>query len=511
MAAFILSSSSLLFFSSLLCFLIFASFLFKLINAKRITKSPSKPKINLPPSPPKLPIIGNLHQLGPLPHVTLRTLSKKYGPILYLELGHSPTVVVSSPELASEVMKTHDVAFANRPKLTAPKILLYGCTDVGFGSYGELWREKKKICGNELLNQKRVQSFRDIRDEEVGALLRKIRDLSSGGGAGGCVNLSELLIGTTNDIVSRCVLGDKFNTKADGRLVGLVRKVMVNLAAFSVGDYFPSFGWVDSVSGLIPRVKAIFKELDEFFDKVIEEHRVKKGKSFVGILLQLQENGMLHKEITEQDFKPMLMDMFVGGTDTTSTVMQWGMAQLVRNPTKLKKAQEEVRRVVESKSKSKVDESDISEMKYLRYVVKEIVRLHPPAPLGAPRIANTSVEINGYTIPAHTTVYINSWAIQRDSKFWENGEEFIPERFEKNDLEFRSQNFNYIPFGSGRRGCPGMIFGLASLECMLANLLYSFDWKLPDSVKDVDMSESFGLTISKKVPLYLHATPYSPN
>ncbi|KAF7838254.1 Cytochrome P450 [Senna tora] len=480
-------------FSSLFCFII-PLFLIKLIDSRRRTKSSQF--INLPPSPPKLPFIGNLHQLGSLPHRSFRSLSQKYGPIMFLQLGQSPTVVLSSPEFASQVMKTHDLAFADRPQGTAPKILLYGCTDVAFGLYGEMWREKKKICVNEFLSQKRVQSFKEIREAEVGELVNKIRDMISLGSK--CVNLSELLIATSNDIVSKCVLGDKFNR--DGRLPKLTRKVMIKLGAVSVGDYFPSLGWIDVVTGFIP--------------KVIEEHRmrVKKGESFVDILLQLQENGLLHNDFTQDDFKTMLMDMVVGGTEPSSTALQWGMAELMRNPTKMKKAQEEVRRVVGSKSK--VDESDISEMKYLKCVVKEILRLHPSAPLVAPRVSKSSVEINGYTIPANTTVYINSWAIQRDPEFWERPEEFLPERFEKNvDFDFKGQNFRYIPFGSGRRVCPGIMFGIAYVECILANLLYWFDWKLPtdgaNSVQDIDMSESFGLTVTMKVPFCLHATPYS--
>ncbi|KAF7838250.1 cytochrome P450 71A1-like [Senna tora] len=454
-------------FSSLFSFIIalFPLFFIKLRDSRRTTKSSQF--INLPPSPPKLPFIGNLHQLGSLPHHSFRSLSQKYGPIMFLQLGQSPTVVLSSPEFASQIMKTHDLDFANRPRFTAPKILLYGCTDVVFGPYGEMWRERKKVCVNEFLSPKRVQSFKEIREEEVGELVKKIRDLSLGSE---CVNLSELLIATSNGVVSKCVLGDKFNR--DGRFVKLTRKVMIKLGAVSVGDYFPSLGWFDVVTGFIPKVKSTFNKLDKFFDQ----------------------------------------DMFVGGIETTSTTLQWGMAELMRNPTKMKKAQEEVRRVVGSKSK--VDESDISEMKYLKCVVKEILRLHPPAPLMAPRISKSSVQLNGYTIPAHTTVYINSWAIQRDPKLWERPEEFLPERFEKNiDFDFKGQNFSYIPFGSGRRGCPGIMFGIASMECMLANLLYWFDWKLPTngdaSVHDIDMSESFGLTVTMKVPLCLHATPYS--
>ncbi|KAF7838256.1 cytochrome P450 71A1-like [Senna tora] len=504
------SDQNITLLSSLFCFFIIALFLIKLRHGRRTTKSSNF--INLPPSPPKLPFIGNLHQLGSLPHHSFRSLSQKYGPIMFLQLGQSPTVVLSSPEFASEVMKTHDLAFADRPQGTAPKILLYGCTDVGFAPYGEMWREKKKVCVNELLSLKRVQSFKEIREEEAGELVKKIRDEAE------CVNLSELLITTSNDIVCKCVFGGKFNTEGNRRMGELARKVMINIQAFCVGDYFPSLGWVDVVCGRVSKLKALFGELDEFFDQIIEEHRMglkkkKKDdddadrKSFVDILLHLQENGMLDYEFTQDDLKSIIMDMFIGGSDTTSTTLEWAMTELAKHPAKMKKAQEEVRRIVGSKSK--VDENDISEMKYLKCIIKETLRFHPPTPLVAPRVARSTVQLSGYTIPAKTTVYINAWAIQMDPAIWEKPEEFWPERFEENDVDFKGLDFRFTPFGSGRRGCPGMIFGVYSVECMLANLLYWFDWKIPTSVQEIEMGEIFGLTVSRKVPLRLQPIPYS--
>jgi len=132
--------------------------------------------------------------------------------------------------------------------------------------------------------------------------------------------------------------------------------------------------------------------------------------------------------------------------------------------------------------------------------------LHPPATLLAPRATISSVKLKGYDIPAKTSVYVNAWAIQRDPKFWESPEEFNPERFENSEIDYNSQHYQYIPFGFGRRGCPGNYFGLAFVEYVVANLLYWFDWKLPQSHKheeDIDMSETFGLVVSRKTPLYV--------
>ena len=202
--------------------------------------------------------------------------------------------------------------------------------------------------------------------------------------------------------------------------------------------------------------------------------------------------------------------MFLGGSDTTSTTLEWAIAELIKNPVTMKRAQEEVRRVVGNKSK--LEENDVNQMDYLKCVIKETLRLHPAAPLLAPRETTSRAKLRGYDIPEKTMVYVNVWAIHRDPELWENPEEFLPERFENSKVNFNGQDFQFIPFGSGRRKCPGMTFGLASAEYMLANLLYWFDWKLPRTGAPghaLDMCEMFGLTVNKKVPLYLEPIPYS--
>ncbi|KAE9587416.1 putative costunolide synthase [Lupinus albus] len=203
--------------------------------------------------------------------------------------------------------------------------------------------------------------------------------------------------------------------------------------------------------------------------------------------------------------------MFLGGSDTNSTTLEWAMAELIKNPITMKKAQEEVRSVVGKKSK--LDDNDVNQMIYLKCVIKETLRLHPAAPFLAPRETRSNIKLRGYDIPYKTMVNINVWAIQRDPELWEKPEEFIPERFENYDFNLKGGgDFKFIPFGYGRRKCPGITFGLVSAEYVLANLLYSFDWELSRSgeiVHDLDMSEAYGLTVKKKVPLCLVPIPYS--
>ncbi|XP_061341159.1 cytochrome P450 71A1-like [Gastrolobium bilobum] len=489
---------------------------FCLISLVFMLKLRRRNKSNLPPSPPKLPIIGHIHQLGTLPHHSFQALSHKYGPIMMLQLGQIPALVVSSVDVVKEIFQNHDTAFSNRPQTTAEKIIMYGCKDVAFAPYGEEWRQKRKICVLELLSLKRVRSFRSIREEEVAQLVDMAREACERKRSS--VNLSEMLIVASNNIVSRCVLGQKYDNPDGSSSFGeLGRKMMEHLAALSVGDFFPSLGWIDVLTGKIPEFKSTFRALDAFFDRVIEEHKRMKrdegqsdDKDFVEILLQIQEGGKHDFQLTHDDVKAFLMDIFAGGSDTTSTLLEWTFAELMRNPNAMKKAQEEVRRVVGYKSQ--VDENDVNQMNYLKCVVKETLRLRPPAPLLIPRETLSDVKVKGFDIPSKTRVFVNAWAIQRDPKIWNRPEEFLPERFEEQpEVNFKGQDLQLIPFGTGRRGCPGISFGVSSAEYMLANLLYWFDWKLPNgvSMQDTDMSEINGLTVCKKVPLHLEAAPYS--
>ncbi|XP_028755500.1 cytochrome P450 71A1-like [Neltuma alba] len=493
-----------------------------IVLAFKLTRKRTKP--NFPPSPPKLPIIGNLHQISTPFHQSLRSLSSKYGPLMLLHLGQVPTVVVSSADLAREMAKTsNDIVFSSRRSITAAKILFYGCNDVISAPYGEGWKLRRKISITEFLSPRKVKSFQYISEEEVSNLVNKIRDEarnSKNDGLPVSVNLIQMLIETLNNVLCRCIFGHKCET-SDGessRLREIMMEMMHEFGEFSFGDFFPSLWWMDCFKGLIPKMKATSKELEALILHEIEQHKSKRrnntheNKDLLDILLELQQNGIIRSDLSLVSIKAIIVNMFAAGIDTTSTTMEWAMAEMMKHAEKMKRAQEEVRGIVGYKTR--IDETDVNQMRYLKCVVKETLRLHPAGLI--PRETNNSVKLGGHDIPPKTNILVNPFAIHRDPNHWERPEEFVPERFENSEVDFKGQDFEFIPFGFGRRGCPGLYFGVASVEYTLANLLYWFDWKFPDDDgtamtygKDIDMSEADGQAIRKKIQLLLHPIPYS--
>ncbi|KDO57490.1 hypothetical protein CISIN_1g048482mg, partial [Citrus sinensis] len=388
-----------------------------------------------------------------------------------------------------EMFKTHDIVISNRPKTTPANILLYECQGIGFSNYGEYWRQVRKICVLQLLSVRRVQSFQHVRDGEVSSLITKIR--LSCFNKGSPLNLLEMLL----------IASKEENTGQSNKFGELLRRLEEQFAAFCVGDTFLFLGCLDVLSGLIGRLNATARAIDALLDRVIEEHtnRASSGsdddddqsnkKDFVDILLQLRKDGMLGAELSQDNLKAVILDMFVAGTDTTATTLEWAMAELVKNPTSMKRAREEVRSV--AKGKLNIDMKDIEKMDYLKCV---------------------SVRWRDYNILAKTRVIVNAWAIQRDPQGWDRPEDFLSDKFLNSLVDCKSQDFEFISFGAGRRGYLGTSFALVEVEYVIANLLYWFDWNLPlgKVEENLNMFEVNGLVVHKKLPLHPVPTLYSP-
>ncbi|MED6134573.1 hypothetical protein PIB30_038210 [Stylosanthes scabra] len=473
------------------------------------SRSRSKPQNSkLPPGPPKLPLIGNMHQLSSMPHRGLTKLAQEYGPLMHIKLGSLSTIVVSSPEMAKEVMRTHDIIFANRPHNLAADIITYGSKGMSFSPQGSYWRQMRKICTFELLAPKRVESFRSIREQEASHL---VKDLSSNHGS--IINFSKVIYSVSYGLTSRVAFGEKSTDQE--AFIEAMKDVSKVVSGFSLADLYPSFEVLSVVTGLRSKTEKIHQELDRILGKIVRDHKERKEvkekstEDIVDVLLKLQKQSNLEHPLSDNVIKATILDIFAAGSGTSAKTLDWSMSELIKNPSVMERAQAEIRRVFDSRGC--VDETNLHEIKYLKAVIKETLRLHPPVPFLLPRECSERCEINGYEIPAKSKVIVNAWGIGRDPRHWnEEAEKFDPKRFLDGSIDFKGADFQFIPFGAGRRICPGITFGVASVELILANLLFHFDWKLPngENTQDLDMSESFGLSVRRKHDLYLIPIAY---
>lgn len=284
------------------------------------------------------------------------------------------------------------------------------------------------------------------------------------------------------------------------------------LGGFFVANYLPSLGWIDRLTGMQSRLENIFLQLDGFYQQLIDKHvehptgpQDDQDEDTIDALLRIQKDV---DYITQDHIKGVLMNIFVAGTDTSSSTVEWAMTELMRHPEVMRKAQDEVRGLVGRKGK--VEESDLHQLHYIKSVVNEVMRLHPASPLLVPRETIKHFKINGYDVHPKTMVIVNAMAIGRDTSTWDMPDEFYPERFMDSSVEIKGYGFELIAFGEGRRICPGKNLALVVVELTLASLLYHFDWELPSGVRieDIDMDETTGITVHKKSALCLVAKKY---
>ncbi|XP_017236610.1 5-OH-xanthotoxin synthase isoform X2 [Daucus carota subsp. sativus] len=397
--------------------------------------------------------------------------------------------------------------FLTRPYLFGLKKVSYNGRDVLFSPYNEYWREMRKIVTVHLFSSKRIQSFRSIREEEV---FQMIKGISEKGSSNEVLNLSDTLAPLTIAMTSRLAFGKKFNEVDMKRFKGLLKRFQDVTAAFYFSDIFPSLQWLDRFTGSSAELDGCFRDMDSFYQEVIDEHLDPCRPSsmdgdVIDILLQLKRDDQISSiDFTFDNIKAIIMNIFFAGTDTTANTLLWIMTSLIKNPEVMHKAQEEVRKLMHGKER--IEEEDLQNVKlpYLEAVIKETMRMYPVAPL-IPRESLDRMVVNGYEILPKTIVYVNLVAIGRDPLVWENAEEFFPDRFLDTDIQFKGHDFEFIPFGTGRRICAGMYMAVATLELVLSNLLYSFDWELPPGIRkeDIDTDIGRGITLHKKNALCL--------
>ncbi|XP_002970250.2 flavonoid 3'-monooxygenase [Selaginella moellendorffii] len=445
----------------------------------------SSKSLNLPPGPRGLPLIGHFHLLGRLPHISLQQLSKKFGPLLHLRLGSVPLVVVSSPAMAKAFLKTHDTEFAYRPRNNVVSIVTDYKT-ITF-AHGDYWKKLRKLCTTELFTATRVSMNTQIIRDELWELSRELLRASE---AGQVVGVRSHLKVLNFNIMTRILMKKSyFGAKASGDpaiakealdFMDMIDEILEVGASFSITDYFPYLSWLDLVAG---RARVAGHKMNGFLQKVLDEQRPGEVPDFVEITRSCLGNNAFN-------LKALLLDLLVAGSETSSTVSEWALAELLHHPDWIVKAQQEIESVVGRKRM--VEEADISKLEVVNAIIKETFRLHPPLSLLLPHASIAAHKVAGYDIPKNTMLLVNVYAIGRDPQVWSDPLEFQPQRFIGSNMGVHGQDFELLPFGSGKRSCLGLPLGLRTVQLVLSNLLHGFEWDFSSSEKDQPMGEVMG-------------------
>lgn len=481
------------------------------------------------------PVIGHLHLLGGAepPHIVLGNMAEKYGPIFTIKMGVYRALVVSSWETAKECFTTHDKAFAGRPRTLASELLTYDGAMMGFSPYGPYWRQVRKITTVELLSNHRLEKLKDVRESEVRAFLKELYKLWDDNRGGASKSKGNMVLvemkrwfgDLTLNIVLRTIVGQTVgyitNVEDEESVTGWKKGLKGFFhwtGVFSVSDALPFLRFLD-LEGHGKAMKKTAKELDLAVEDWLQEHKQKraagivKGKEdFMDLMLDVFDNDAEAVQGGDSDTinKATSLALILAASDTTAVTLIWALSLLVNNPNVLKKARLELDTHVGKERQ--VEESDVQNLVYLKAVIKETLRLYPAAPLSVPHEAMEDCTIDGYHVPRGTRLLVNLSKIHRDERVWSNPNEFDPERFltTHGGFDVRGKNFEFLPFGSGRRMCPGVSFALYVMDLALATVLHGFDFATA-SGEPVDMNESGGLTNLRATPLEVLLSPRLPS
>ncbi|KAH0454493.1 hypothetical protein IEQ34_016417 [Dendrobium chrysotoxum] len=474
------------------------------------TSNKTKKQKNLPPSPPSIPIIGHLHHLKKPFHQFLARLSAQHGPILFLRFGFRPVLIVSSAALAEECFTTNDITFANRPKFPTLRLISHNYVSLATATYGPGWREMRRISAVEALSGHRLAFFADVRAEEARDLARRLlRDAKIGTFTR--VELRSRLFGLAMNVMMRMMCGKRYYGEEDGdeearRFKQMVGKVFSFANASNVGDFLPSaIGWFARL-GVERKLAQIHRYMDRFLQDLVEERRgkrrVEEGKStnktMLDAILSVQKDQP--EQYSDTFIKSLFVSLLLAGTDTSSNTIEWAMCLLLNSPEKLVKARKEIDEKLGNDRL--LEESDLANLPYLHCIIKETLRLYPVVPLLLPHQSLEPCNVGGYDVSSETMLLVNVYAIQRDPTVWSEPTKFIPERF----LEPNVGGAKMLPFGMGRRKCPGEGLALKELSLVLGILIQCFEWRRV-SPEEVDLKEGVGLTMPKATPLEVLCMP----
>ncbi|XP_021631883.1 cytochrome P450 81E8 [Manihot esculenta] len=457
---------------------------------------------NLPPSPPVLPVIGHLSLVMRKPpmHRILYGLSQKYGPIISLRFGRRLVVVVSSSSAVEECFTKNDIILANRPQFLVGKYMAYNNTTMAQSSYGDHWRSLRRIGAIEIFSNNRLNMFLSIRKDEINRLITKLLHRSLQDFAK--VELTSMFKELTFNIMVRMIAGKRYYGEdvTDEEEARQFREIMDEISylggATNLGDFLPIWNWIDG-GRFENKLKRIAKRTDALLQRLVDEHRSKKENlesmnTMIDHLLSSQESEPDY--YTDEIIKGLILNLLFAGIDASSVTLEWAISSLLNNPSKLRKICDEIDDHVGQESF--MDELHLSKLPCLQNVISETLRLYPAAPLLVPHLSSEDCNIGGYNVPRDTILLVNAWAIHRDHTLWDDSSSFKPERFDNE----KGASFKLIPFGIGRRSCPGAELALRLLGLALGSLIQCFEWKRI-SDKEIDMTEEKGLTMHKAEPL----------
>ncbi|XP_024974555.1 7-ethoxycoumarin O-deethylase-like [Cynara cardunculus var. scolymus] len=456
---------------------------------------------NLPPGPTPFPIIGNLHLLGDQPHQSLAKLAKIHGPIMFLRLGQINTLVISSAAAAKEVLQKQDLAFSTRHIPDALTAHNHAQHSTIWLPVGPRWRTLRRFLNNNIFSGDSLDANQHLRNQKVQELVAYCRKASR---CNESVDVGRAAFRTSLNLLSNTIfskdLTDPFQDSGK-EFKEVVGNIMMEAGKPNLVDYFPVLRKIDP-QGIRRRMTRHLGKIRGIFEELINErlviNRLNQDDVLDKCLKIYQENP---DEINRPHIMSLLSDLFLAGTDTTSSSVEWAMTEVIRKPHIMAKAKLELEEVI-GKGKI-VEEVDLKRLTYLWCIVKETLRIHPPAPFLGPRKIENEVKLNGYTIPKDTQVLVNAWAIGRDPTSWEDSLEFKPERFLTSKIDVQGRDFELIPFGAGRRICPGLPLAIRMIPMMLGSLINNFDWNLDHGIgpEDLDMTDKIGITLHKADPL----------
>ncbi|KAM7251568.1 hypothetical protein ACFE04_023451 [Oxalis oulophora] len=480
------------------------SFLFTLIILLAFKFLFSRRRVkNLPPSPPALPILGHLHLLKDPLHRTLHTFSQKYGPILSLRFGSRFVLIVSSPAGVEECFNKNDIIFANRPLMTIGDYLGYNHTTISLAPYGDHWRNLRRLCALDIFSSNRLKMSTCVRIDEIKMMLQKLYKISSEEFAK--VNVKSMFSELTFNVITRMIAGKRYygedvsELKEAERFRKIIEETFEVSGAAFPGDFLPIFKWFD-FTGNLKRMKRLGKETDPLMQGLIDDQRKNKddlegSNSMISHLLSLQESQPEY--YTDEIIKGLVQVMIMAGTDTSTSTLEWAMANLLKHPYILRKVREELDSQLNQRKL--IEEQDLYNLPYLQNIVSETLRLYPAGPLLLPHRSSSECTVGGYDIPRDAMLLVNAWAIHRDPKYWDDATSFKPERFESLNIR-EGEAYKFLPFGVGRRACPGASLANRMVGLALGSLIQCFDWERVND-KEIDMAETNGLSMYKAEPL----------